>query len=353
MSVALSLSLSLILCCRCATPAPAQPFAGEPLIVACAACGRADARRACGRCRKERYCSPACQRGAWAGHKASCAAPAAPLLASRALLVALSVDLARALPERTVEGNARFLWLACRAAADAERKCMDLALAGMGVTSSCDAGAVCSTAAMVFNQMAGSAAAADAAAKGAQTQALAALFSLERTARGEGHVDVGMPLGVERAAQDAHKEVCMVLDEISDGQPEGALESMTLVQGVASWLQKSSKAHWRGDPRSIPPNRPAHRSEAKHHEDTFVAGAEQRCTYDPAALPVGAQLSALHFSQGLFFRRVDCEALVDGWVPQRVMGFVPVPAVIELAPLREAIDAKKAAKEPDEQTVKE
>ena len=68
---------------------------------------------------------------------------------------------------------------------------------------------------------------------------------------------------------------------------------------------------------------------------------------------MGAQLSALHFSQGLFFRRVDCEALVDGWVPQRVMGFVPVPAVIELAPLREAIDAKKAAKEPDEQTVKE
>ena len=37
-------------------------------------------------------------------------------------------------------------------------------------------------------------------------------------------------------------------------------------------------------------------------------------------------LSTLHFSQGLFFRRVDSIALADGFAPDRLMGFVPVRA---------------------------
>ena len=92
-----------------------------------------------------------------------------------------------------------------------------------------------------------------------------------------------------------------------------------------------------------PVNVRTYAEEAKHHTDTFVSGYDERCAYDPDALPVGAMLSALHFSQGLFFRRVDCVALADGFAPERLMGFVPVPSVVNLGALREAKRLKAEA----------
>ena len=48
----------------------------------CGACAASDAPSLCGGCRSAAYCGPACQRAAWAGHKAVCKAIQADTAAS-------------------------------------------------------------------------------------------------------------------------------------------------------------------------------------------------------------------------------------------------------------------------------
>ena len=288
----------------------------------CRTCG-AEGEKICQRCKIARYCSAECQREDWKKHKHVCGANTTE--EQRAILVTCTLDLRRILPDdvvrRSLEHKEPLFFTSVFLPVPDQASCgigqvagvltrtHDIAALSFVVTSTLKT--LSSTLSMTSNS----------------------IFSHPRD--GGSLEDLGMPLGVPHAVSAYARDAQAILLEA----PSHASVAARHQQFIERVGQAERPGFWAGTSASSEPRTAPHAAEASLYDADFMDGATNLVAYDSEIVQVGGQATVLHFSSGLFYKRVDFCACRRGLAADRVMCHVPHPMQIDCRNMRK-VDAK-------------
>ena len=319
----------------------------------CAACRTKPGTKVCSRCYVARFCGAECMRGHWPIHKLTCRAPAGDVLKKRALLAVCTVDLRRALPQvrtcgrragtsggltmntqRTKLPRAEgfdFVWVTCSLAQDAKTLVTGLNMASVGISSHLTAAELAANACSVVSAV---------MQGGVRPEQF---FTMPRASReaGGGADGIAIPQGLPGAAKACFEDLVRML-----GEGEGSV--LDRVQRMAKAVGRREGTHWAGDQDDGADQSKLGAEEAERYDSGYFENIQKTVPYDADALPVGLQLSTLHFSQGTFFKQVDCRTRLDGWGLDSAISLAPRLVVTDIAAFvkdgHERIDLKGVSK---------
>ena len=289
---------------------PVHEFARPGSDYSCRVCGK-EAPHVCTRCKIARYCSRDCLAADWkAVHKKECAT--CQLTDKRAVIITATIDLARVLGD---EGAARFLPNRFLTGV--------LMLTPSGLTM------------MMMELSHGHELTALVHITGAYLRltvniaptprdAITTMFSWPR----ETPDGVSMPLGVPDAVAEWTRDVSLVML----AQPDGS----TWKDMCQELLKFTATKSWKYSRNVCPPRSLAHEAEAKLYDDSFLHGFDVTADYPAQAVPVGSRITLLHFSQGLFFKRVDFTTCRDFVAPERVLSVFPLQIMYDCRAMRKS-----------------
>ena len=297
----------------------------------CAACRTKPGTKVCSRCYVARFCGAECMRGHWPIHKLTCRAPAGDVLSKRALLAVCTVDLRRALPGVERAEGFDFVWVTCSLMQDAKTLVTGLNMACVGISSHLTAAELAANACSV------QAAVMQGGVRPEQ------FFTMPRASReaGGGVDGVTIPQGLPKAAKACFEDLVRML-----GEGEGLV--LDRVQRMAKEVGRREGTHWPGDRDDGADQSKLGAEEAEQYDSGYFENIQKTVPYDFDALPVGLQLSALHFSNGAFYKQVDCRTRLDGWGLDSAISLAPRLVVTDIAAFvkdgHERIDLKGVSK---------
>ena len=277
-----------------------------------------DGEKVCVRCKVARYCSPECQKTDWkGGHKQECG----PCMAvgKRAVHITGTIDLRRIFPASAFrEGDGRFYtaYFLLKPAAD----CCGIVQMFAGLTKDHDVATLqyvvgCSLE-MVFKNF------------GFEPSKV---FTYPRGDSAD--LDLGMPLGVPHAVTAWHKETTALFQAAPAG---------TMLEAVQFVMDQQRDPKWKGMPATCAPDTPEHAAEAQAYDAGFTEGITQ-ITPCLDVIPHDSLLTLLHFSNGLFYKRVDFQACRQGLAPDRILAVSPQPMIFDCRAIRKKSTAAVAS----------
>lgn len=81
---------------------------------------------------------------------------------------------------------------------------------------------------------------------------------------------------------------------------------------------------WPGARRTQTPLTAAHARERARYDEGFLEGCGEYFAYSDKLVPVGTRLTILHFTNGLFFRKLDFTACRRGLCAERAVALDPL-----------------------------
>ena len=297
----------------------------------CAACRTKPGTKVCSRCYVARFCGAECMRGHWPIHKLTCRAPAGDVLSKRALLAVCTVDLRRALPGVERAEGFDFVWVTCSLMQDAKTLVTGLNMACVGISSHLTAAELAANCCSVVHAV---------MQGGVRPEQF---FTMPRASReaGGGADGIAIPQGLPGAAKACFEDLVRML-----GEGEGSV--LDRVQRMAKAVGRREGTHWAGDQDDGADQSKLGAEEAERYDAGYFENIQKTVPYDADALPVGLQLSTLHFSSGTFFKQVDCRTRLDGWGLDSAISLAPRLVVTDIAAFvkdgHERIDLKGVSK---------
>jgi len=146
-------------------------------------------------------------------------------------------------------------------------------------------------------------------------------------------LDLGMPLGVPHAVTAWHKETTALFQAAPAG---------TMLEAVQFVMDQQRDPKWKGMPATCAPDTPEHAAEAQAYDAGFTEGITQ-ITPCLDVIPHDSLLTLLHFSNGLFYKRVDFQACRQGLAPDRILAVSPQPMIFDCRAIRKKSTAAVAS----------